>query len=171
MDSIYEEFERLVKEKGKRIKKFLPGIENGSMWQIENLFVVIDESALLNENKIVAIVDIADENFFYVIYISPLALENGAKEFFGIIDNRMSSNEKLTQIFEKIKTGGQLNSGFFYFKPIKFVLNDYLTSLNFSEKLTNFSKLIISKSSFLSKPFMGSFLFGLNFSKNRDSPR
>jgi len=114
VDLIYEEFERLVKERGKRIEAPLSEIENDSVWQIESLFVVFDDSALLNENKIVTIVDVSDDKFFYILYISPLALKNGAREFFGIIDARISSKEKLVQIFEKLKTSQPI-SGLFIF--------------------------------------------------------
>lgn len=117
--SIYEKFEKLVKEKGRPIETFFPGIEGsiegieGSIWQVKNLLVVIDELALLKQNKIIAVVDISDTKFFYIIYISPAAIQNGAKEFFGIINNRISSREKLSQIFEKIKARSQPNPGFF----------------------------------------------------------
>jgi hypothetical protein len=114
LDSVYEEFEKLIKTKGKRLETSFSDIETESIWQIKNLLVVIDEFALLNENKIVTVIDIADKNFFYVIYISPLALKNGAKEFFRIIDDRISSTERLIKILEKLKEG-QPVSGFFIF--------------------------------------------------------
>lgn len=124
LDSIYEEFEKLIKTKGKRLKASFSGIETESIWQIKNLLVAIDEFASLNENKIIAVIDIADKKFFYVIYISPLALKNGAKEFFRIIDDRISSMERLIKVFEKLKEGQPVSGFLFSFEKAVFLWNN-----------------------------------------------
>lgn len=113
MSSIYGEFERLVKEKGKKVK-ILDSVKE-TFWEIENLIVEIDEHPVLEEDKIVAIIDISDPEFFYLIYISPLAFKNGFQKTFGIIDEGISSEEKLFKIFQKIQTGGQSNPGFLFY--------------------------------------------------------
>jgi hypothetical protein len=112
LNFLYGEFERFVKENGKKVE--IAGLSNKeSVWEIENLLVVIDEYPILEEDRIVTVIDLNGGDFFYIIYLSPLALKNGAREFFGIIDWRISSKERLFQIFKKIKRKSQGETGFF----------------------------------------------------------
>jgi len=114
LTSIYREFETIVKKNGKKIR-VLNLVEKESVWKVDksNLLIVIDEYPLLEENRIISVIDLNGGNFFYVIYLSPPALRNGAKEFFGIIDDRISSKERLEKILKKIKEGSRWKTGFF----------------------------------------------------------
>jgi len=97
--TIYQEFIRVVKEKGEKIGEMplpLSG-RRSSAWKVGKMIIVLDENSPYPQGRVISVIE--RKKF---VYLSPFAVRAGALQMLGIADREICSEKRIKEILKRL---------------------------------------------------------------------